>query len=272
MTLNSAIILDTIFAFIILGYTIYSVTYVTKEFISDLKRPFIGISSIYIFLYFMFDLVNVGVLCIGSLYWKLGQINSEAMQVVFLSQMISIYMGSLFLLKKFNFTKLSLEIKLTYFFQFTLFSAIAACVIIPKMNESYIIIDFNSYLEFCWIIFSDYNDHYPYLQLFNFFIRVIPLGFLLGFWSFSISKKYNKHDFNYFTKSANLPILAFFCFQSIDVYKQFMAPRNQAEMMLVLTFSLFYKVIFNRAVLRWLKHPDMEAIETNAILRSKKNV
>lgn len=247
---------DILFGILISTYTIYFTGIVTKEFFEDLRHPYIGTSSAYIYNYFIFDLIFMLALISGIYYMSTTHISVNGIKIIFFVQIISEYNAALFLLKKFNFSQPNLEIKLTYIIKFVLFTTICISVSIPVMNQVYFIFNIDSYLDWSWILVSTFGNIHPHGRLFNFVIKFLPLCILTIFWVYSISKKYNKNDLNYFTKAANLPIATFLGSQFLSTFMILMAPQNKAEIFIILVLFLILKGLFNYAIIAWIKLPE----------------
>lgn len=264
-------VIDIASYIILLAYTLISIYVVAKEFFSDLKKPFLGIASTYIFNYFIFDLMMILVFCFGITIYKNGIVSSRTLTFSFLVQIISLYNGALFIMKKFVFSNIKKEIELTALLQICLYVSIAIILIVPKSSAPIFHSHETTFTRWILCTQSAFSSLFFKFSHFCFVVRFIPITLLLVLWAYSISKKYNKLDLNYFTKSANLSILTFLSFETLQMITPIIVPRNHIEEFIILLYLLSFKFIFNISMMKWLRNKDMEDIEINAILRSKRH-
>lgn len=263
---------DIILGILVIAYTLYCSFYAVSYLISDIKRPFIGISSTYIFNYFIFDGMALYLSCKGIPYCRENPLQIETLMFLSMCQLVSLYNGSLFLIKKYNFSKLNSEIRITAFLQIFQFMAVAYIVAMPTFKVYYRPELADNYLEWLFILNSSFSKYNPIIKDIFLFIRSLPLGILTVLWVRSISKKYNKMEKSYFTKSANKPVYFFLIYEMLYSILPYIKLETKFEYLTVIVLVYLLRMLFNVNVLKWLRHPDMEQIETNAILRSKENV
>lgn len=271
------VFLNLIYAIGILGFIIYSIFRIGKELFADLKHPYLGFASTYLINYFFSCLIILLIMLSCFLFISTGKaLDRRLITFYYCLHIYSLYNGSLFLIKKYNFSNIKNEILLTTLLQFFCFSSILTVCCLPQLKVS-LELSADSYPEILFLLFGSFGNKKYFLfsncTLFNILIllKALPISILAIMWVKSIGKSYNKKTHSYFVKSANHPILFFLLYQFILINVPFFNFDSLFEIT-VLTGLLFtFKAIFSRKVLFWLRHKDMEEIETKAILRSNTN-
>jgi hypothetical protein len=207
--------------------------------------------------------------CSGAFSCRENPLQINTIMLLALCQFISLYNGSLFLIKKYNFSKLDTEIRITAFLQITQFMAIGLIVTMPLFKIYYEPILAKDYIEWLYILNSSFTKDNYIVRFIFVTLRIVPLAILSCLWVHSISKKYDKMEKSYFTKSANNPIYFFIVYESLFSVLPYLRFESEIEFFIVLVAVYTLRLLFNKSVLKWLRHPDMEQIETNAILRSR---
>ncbi len=264
-------VFDIILGIFIVAYTVYCTVYAVRYLVSDIKKPFIGISSTYIFNYFLFDGMALFISCMGIPSCRENPLQIGKVMFLAMCQLVSLYNGTLFLIKKYNYTKLNTEIRITAFLQMFQFMLIAYVISMPTFKVFYQPKLAANFLEWLYILNASFSENNGFVRDFFLFVRFIPIIILSVLWVKSISKKYNKMEKSYFTKSANLPIYYFVVYECLFSILPFLKIETQFEYLIIILSVYILRLLFNTSVLKWLRHPDMEQIETNAILRSREN-
>lgn len=276
--------LTTIFnllgALVILFFIIFSVTEVAKELKTDLKTPFLGFASTYLFNYF-FSCGMILLMCFFSIAFIIFEkpLDYKSILLCYCLHIHSIYNGTIFIIKKYNFKNIKNELFLTSILQLFCFVNIAfacSCPYFRLSNTKELMIE--SYSEMIYFlliglgnttIFYESND-LIYSLLTG--LKLLPLSILGIMWIKSLGKSYNEYSHSYFVKSANHPIFFFLFYEFLLISLAYFDFHNIVELSTLIGIIFILKFKFSRKILFWLKNKDMEEIETNAILRSQKNV
>lgn len=267
-------------ALFVLIFTILSIIKTGKALSSDKKTTFLGFASTYIFNYFSFCLVILLMIffSIGFIILK-RPLDYKTILLVYCSHTYCIYNCSIFLIKKYNFTNIKNELIITSLLQLFCFINIVFACSCPYFRYSNIrALTFDSYPEMVYFILTGLGNYAIFYESNDLiyallsYLKLFPLFILGAMWVNSIGKKYNYKSHSYFVKSANHSIFFFLLYESLLVSLSYYDYRNNVELSIYLIFIFILKFIFSRKILFWLRHKDMEEIETNAILRSKRNV
>lgn len=270
------VILNFITWVVVLSFLTYLIINNGKELIADLKHPYLGFASTYLFNHFIAGFLAIFLM----LHCGLILLNERALDfriILFFNSIhiFSIYNGVLFIIKKYNFTKIKNEIILTALLQILCYLSIIILNCLPQLriNNDLTV---KSYSEILYLLFSSLGnvEYFPFSNnlILNiiFFLKTIPLVILFSMWTHSIGKEYNKKTNSYFVKSANHSILFFLIYEILLSSLPFIRFSGLIELTAFIILIFITKTIFSKKILFWLRHKDMEAIETNAILRSKK--
>jgi len=268
------------YAFIILLFISYSIIKVGSELCADLRKPYLGFASTYLFNYFI-SCILILLQCFFAIIYVVLKKPLDVQSIIFVycSHTYAIYQGAIFLIKKYNFTKIKNELIITSVLQFLCYLNICFACCCPIFREIYTpALTFTSYPELLfyllaglgnYVIFQESNNIiYSILVL----LKFIPLIILGTMWIKSIGKSYYKKSHSYFVKSANHPVFFFLFYEFILISLSYFNFHSTYEITILITIILFLKSIFSSKVLFWLRNKDMEEIETNAILRSQNGV
>lgn len=276
--------LTTIFNFfcalVVLFFIIYSIIKVAKELKADLKTPFLGFASTYLFNYF-FSCGIILLMCFFSITFIMFKkpLDYKSILLCYCLHTYAIYNGTIFIIKKYNFKHIKNELILTSILQLFCFINIAfacSCPYFRLSNIKELMIE--SYSEMIYYLLTGLgnpNIFYEssdliYSLLTN--LKLLPLIVLGVMWIKSLGKSYNKYSHSYFVKSANHPIFFFLFYEFLLISLAYYDIHNTIELSILIWIIFVLKFNFSRKILFWLKNKDMEEIETNAILRSQKNV
>lgn len=255
---------NLVFLSIQFGYSIFSIFLMLKYLIKDLRNPYLGISSTYIFNYFV---CSIFALVLPLLYETNMTLTADRACLWYLLSLGAVYNAVIFFIKKYNYTKASNETKLTLFLEFMMFFSILAISIGYKTYNPQITV--KNINDYWYYLVCKYYGNFP-LRDWMAFLKTIPLVTLGFIWFKSSTKKYNKQELSYFVKSANKPIISFFIYELVILVGPFLDLTSQYEILVGILTVEFFRIYFCFSVLDWLKHPDMEAIERNMIIRSEK--
>ena len=273
-------IFNFFYAFVILFYIILSTIKVAKELKTDLKTPFLGFASTYLFNYF-FSCFLVLLMCFFSITFIIldRPLDYKLILLCYCLHTYSIYNGVIFLIKKYNFKNIKNELFLTSILQLFCFLSIAFACSCPYFRLSNTkALTTESYSEIVYFLVAglgNTNIFYKssdavYSLLTD--LKLFPLIILGAMWIKSLGKSYNKCSHSYFVKSANHPIFFFLFYEFLFISLAYYDFHNIIELSILIGIIFILKFIFSVKILFWLKNKDMEEIETNAILRSQRNV
>lgn len=258
-------------------FLIFSIIKTGGNLLADLKKPYLGFASTYLFNYFI-SCFLIMLQIFFALTYILCKIplDSKAILFIYCAHTYAIYQGTIFLIKKYNFTKIKNELILTSILQLVCYLNIAfacCCPCFRVMDNPNLI--FNSYPELVYylltglgnyVIFQESND-FIYSLLVD--LKLFPLLVLGMMWVKSIGKSYYKKSHSYFVKSANHPIFFFLFYEFLLVSLAYYRYHNTIELSILIAIIFILKSLFVKKILYWLRNKDMEEIETNAMLRSK---
>lgn len=276
--------LTTIFNFLsalaILFFIIYSTVSVGKELKTDLKTPFLGFASTYLFNYF-FSCLIVLLMCFFSITFIIFNkpLDYKSILLCYCLHTYSIYNGTIFIIKKYNFKHIKNELFLTSILQIFCFINIAFACSCPYFRLSNIKeLKIESYSEMIYFLLTGLGNTDIFYEssdlIYSLLIslKLFPLIILGIMWIKSLGKSYNEYSHSYFVKSANHPIFFFLFYEFLLISLAYFDFHNITELSTLIGIIFILKFKFSRKILFWLKNKDMEEIETNAILRSQKNV
>lgn len=276
--------LTTIFNFfgalVILFYIIYSITSVVKELKTDLKTPFLGFASTYLFNYF-FSCAIVLLMCFFSIAFIIFKkpLDYKSILLCYCLHTYSIYNGTIFIIKKYNFKHIKNELFLTSILQIFSFINIVFACSCPYFRLSNIReLMIESYSEMIYFLLAGLGNTTIFYESSDLIyslltsLKLFPLIILGVMWIKSLGKSYNKCSHSYFVKSANHPIFFFLFYEFLLISLAYFDFHNTIELSILIGIIFILKFEFSKKILFWLKNKDMEEIETNAILRSQKNV
>ena len=255
---------NLVFLSIQFGYAIFSIFLMLKYLIKDLRNPYLGISSTYIFNYFV---CSIFALVLPLLYETNMTLTADRACLWYLLSLGAVYNAVIFFIKKYNYTKASNETKLTLFLEFMMFFSILVISIGYKTYNPQITV--KNINDYWYYLVCKYYGNFPLRDLMA-FLKTVPLVTLGFIWFKSSTKKYNKQELSYFVKSANKPIISFFIYELVILVGPFLDLTSQYEILVGILTVEFFRIYFCFSVLDWLKYPDMEAIERNMIIRSEK--
>ena len=253
------------------AYTITNVFIVSKELISDIKTPYLGISSSYIFIYFIACLVNLLQFCFIQRGTSIVATNHN-IYLFYICNIIASYYCTIFLIKKFTFSSIKQESKITLILGFFLYVSLAIVIILrggfekstPIVGSGYIV---DNYYNLIIGISTEY-----YKSRIVLISRVIPILILFSMWFYSVTKPYNKKELNFFPKSANKPIILFMMYELLITLLPNIRVSNVVDKTIAIVLLLTIRLCFQISILHWLRHKDMEKIETSMIARSKREI
>lgn len=250
------------------AYTVFSIFIVTKELISDFKNPYLGVSSSYIFIYFIACLLNLLQLCVGNRH-HFTEINYTQIILFFLGNIIALYHCVIFLVKKFTFQSIKAESAITLGLLAALFFEISILIVMRESLYANDVFHTTSVIEYYYFLICGLSTNAWINKLITIF-RAIPLSILFVLWFYSVTKAYNKKSLNFYPKSANKPIILFLAYQFLLLLAPNLILASDFDKVLLFVTAYGFKLYFCISVLHWLRHKDMEQVETSMIARSKK--
>lgn len=263
MELSNWIILLTVWM-----YTAINTFIIAKGLISDIKNPYLGISSSYVFTYFIACFVNLLQFCF---IYHVGFMEQYGVYIFYICNLIASYYCTIFFIKKFTFNSIKLESELTLTLGLFLYFSMTVIITLrgsfendaPSMSKSII----DSYYNLLCGMSTEYFKSKIIL-----ISRTIPILILFGMWFYSTTKPYNKNELNFFPKSANKPIILFIIYELIIILLPILNAPNTIDKAIAIIFLLGIRLWFHISLLHWLRHKDMEQIEISMLARSKRNV
>ena len=247
-------------------YTAINIFLVCKELISDIKTPFLGISSSHIFIYFIACLVNLLQFCF---IFKASYFSTHNIYVFYICNLVASYYCTIFLIKKFAFNSIKMESILTLFLGLCLYISLTLIIILRDTFESAAPVMQGLFIEKYYTLVCGMSVEYVKSKM-VFISRVIPILTLLGMWFYSVTKPYNKNELNFFPKSANKPLILFMLYEFIIMILPSINLPTVLDKYFIIVILLGLRLWFQVSLLHWLRHKDMEKIETSMLARSKK--
>lgn len=263
MGVSNWIILLTIWV-----YTAINTFIIAKGLISDIKNPYLGISSSYVFAYFIACFVNLLQFCF---IYRSEFLTKHGVYIFYICNLIASYYCTIFFIKKFTFNSIKLESEITLTLGLFLYFSMTAIITLRSSFESDAPAITNSIVDSYYNLLCGMSAEY-FKSKIIFISRVIPILTLFGMWFYSTTKPYNKNELNFFPKSANRPIILFMTYELIIILLPSLNVPNTIDKALAISILLGLRLWFHISLLHWLRHKDMEQIETSMLARSQKSV
>jgi len=263
MGLSNWIILITIWV-----YTAINTFIIAKGLISDIKSPYLGISSSYVFAYFIACFVNLLQFCF---IYRSEFLAKHGIYIFYICNLIASYYCTIFFIKKFTFNSIKLESELTLTIGLFLYFSMTAIITLRSSFENNAPTITNSIIESYYNLLCGMSTEY-FKSKIIFISRLIPILTLFIMWFYSTTKPYNKNELNFFPKSANKPIILFMAYEFVIILLPSLNVPNTIDKAIAISVLLGLRLWFHISLLHWLRHKDMEQIETSMLARSKREV
>ena len=251
---------------LIWAYTAVNTFIILKGLISDIKNPYLGVSSGYIVTYFIACIINLLQFCF---IFNSTVLSNHSIYIFYICNLIASYYCTIFLVKKFAFNNIKLESEITLLLGLCLYVSMTAIITLRSSFEGDSPELTNSIIDNYYYLLCGMSAEYIKSKII-FVSRTIPIVLLFGMWFYSVTKPYNKNELNFFPKSANKPLVLFMTYELVIILLPSLNVPTTVDKATAISILLALRLWFHISILHWLRHKDMEKIETRMLARSKK--
>lgn len=250
------------------AYTGYSIKIFGKALLKDVNRPYLGVSSTYLFNYVLLCSINLVHLTIAPFVDVLSATDSVFFDIC---SIIALYNGAIFLIKKYNFKRIKHESIITFTLQCCLYSTVlfiaVSVALVPDVYVTVNLQPLEYVYQLCTNAFVKIPGFYNSLVLLS---RLIPLIILGTLWYASIKTEVRSCERYLFKQSANQTIFWFLLYQSILALVPFIRYDAQIQIIIFVIIILVGKLHCCRSMVHWMQSKDMATIEKAIVARGKR--
>lgn len=268
--LKSASIFDIIMIIIPILYISYCTYLSIRIMIDDIKHPFIGVISGYLFVYLSVGFVLSVGLCYGFIMFPYNMTKLDIL-AYYICSTVSLYNMVIFLIKKYVFNNVRHESLITMFLILLLYFSLSIISIFSSiLKNSLVNQEVTNMIDYLYFMIRGTALLNPSLNNVLALVKLIPIITLGILWYHSITKPYDKNELSFYPKSANRTILLFLVYQFSLTIMPYFNYKTEFDKVFIVLFVFIVRLFYLKVLINWVKHKDMELIEKSMIARSKR--